>query len=137
MPNFIIVGYVQQIFGWGAFLPPPPIREQPPKKPILNRVNILFEFSIYLVIFLHLKNLFSHCSSTFFPFYKLELCSYIGKFWFIYIIGIKMNKKTRLFQSPLPLIIFHWIIEFSNPLFIKTPVFILDLSVKMFGQYDQ
>ena len=38
MPKFIIVGYVWQILGRGAFLPPTHLWAAP-KKPILNRVN--------------------------------------------------------------------------------------------------
>ena len=51
---------------------------------------------------LHLKALLSSCGCfiTFFPFRKLQLCLYIGKFGYIYAIGIKTNKK--LFQpSPV------------------------------------
>ena len=55
---------------------------------------------------LHLKVLLSSCSCfiTFFPFRKLQLCLYIGKFGYIYAIGIKTNKKLS-----------------QSPLFIKTP----------------
>ena len=51
---------------------------------------------------LHLKVLLSSssCFITFFPFQKLQLCLYIGKFGYIYAIGIKTSKK--LFQpSPV------------------------------------
>ena len=83
------------------------------------RANISFQLSVYQVIFLNLKNLFSHCFSIFFPFHKLQLCSYICKFWYIYIIGIRINKEAlRLFQ-PSPHLLYF--IEFSNSLFIKTP----------------
>ena len=49
---------------------------------------------------LHLKALLSSCGCfiTFFPFRKLQLCLYIGKFGYIYAIGIKKNKA--LFQPP-------------------------------------
>ena len=49
---------------------------------------------------LHLKALLSSCGCfiTFFPFRKLQLCLYIGKFGYIYAIGIKKNKT--LFQPP-------------------------------------
>ena len=62
-------------------------------------------FISHIVLIFHstfnLKNLFSHCFTTFFPFHKLQLCSHIGKFWYIYVIGIKINKKVpRLFQPP-------------------------------------
>ena len=56
-----------------------------------TRVNTSFRLSIYQVIFLNLKNLFSHCFSIFF-----------------YVIGIKINKKTP-FIPTTPLIIFNWI----------------------------
>ena len=45
MPSFIIVRYVWQVLGRGGFLPP----SHPwaaPKKPILNRVKVLFIFNI-------------------------------------------------------------------------------------------
>ena len=73
------------------------------------RVNTSFQLSIYQVIFLNLKNLFSLCFSTFFPFHKLQLCSHIGKFWYIYVVGIRINKNPpRLFQPPSLPIISHW-----------------------------
>ena len=84
------------------------------------RFNISFQLSIYQVIFSNLKNLFSHCLSSFFPFHKLQLCLYIGKFWYIYVIGIKINKKP-------PCLLYFT--EFSDPLFIKTLSFIRDLRV--------
>ena len=66
---------------------------------------------------LHLKILLSHCFSTSFAFHKLQICSYIAKFWHIYVIGIKINKKDpRLFHPPL--IIFQWIF---GPLIYKDP----------------
>ena len=43
------------------------------------------------------RKLFSHYFSTFFPFHKLQLCSYIGKFWYIYVTGIKIHKNAPLF----------------------------------------
>ena len=44
---------------------------------------------------LHLKRLLSRCFRTFFSFHKLQLYSYIGKFLYIYVIDIKVNKKTQ------------------------------------------
>ena len=45
-----------------------------------HSVNISFQLSIYQFIFLNLKNLLSHCFSTFSPFHKLQLFSCISKF---------------------------------------------------------
>ena len=86
----------------------------------LTSVNTSFQLSIYQVIFSNLKNLFLHCFSTFFTSHNLQFCSYIGKLWYIYVIGIKLNKKT------LPLIpptYTHLLCctEFPNSLFIKAP----------------
>ena len=81
-------------------------------------MGLIFQLSIYQFIFLNLKNLFSHCFRTFSPFHNLQLCSYIDKFWYIYVIVIKINKKLPLFiPTPLP-IIFHWLFR---PPFVKTP----------------
>ena len=70
---------------------------------------------------LHLKILLSHCFSSFFPFHKLQLSSYIGKFLYIYVIDIKVNKKTQpVFFQLLPtpaFLAFHGIFD---PLFMKT-----------------
>ena len=62
-----------------------------------------------------LKNLLSHCFSNFFSFYELELCSYIGKFWYIYIIGIIYSNLPAYYISLI----------FPTPLFIKTPLIYL------------
>ena len=62
---------------------------------------------------LHLKILLSHFFST---------CSYKGIFWYVYVIGIKINKKApRLFQPML--IIFHWI--FRPLCLLKPPEYAL------------
>ena len=63
-------------------------------------------------MFLNLKNLFSHCFSTFFSFHKLRLCSYIGKF-----IRIKINKKTPFIPIPA----YYIPLNFPTPLFINPP----------------
>ena len=76
-------------------------------------------------MFLNLKNLFSHCFSTFFPFHKLRLCSYIGKFWHNYVIRIKINKKTPFIPIPA----YYIPLNFPTPLFIKPPPIIWDLRV--------
>ena len=76
------------------------------------RANISFQLSIYQVIFLNQINLFLHCFSTFFPFHKLQLCSYKGKFWYIYVIGIKINKKSPSVYSNPPRL--YYFTEFSN-----------------------
>ena len=56
--------------------------------------------------------LFSHCFSTFSLSINYKLCSYIGKFWYIYVIAITINKKPPcFFQSLLQL----YFTEFSNP----------------------
>ena len=68
-------------------------------------------------MFLNLKNLFSHCFSTFFPFHKLRLCSYIGKFWHNYVIRIKTNKKTPFIPIPA----YYIPLNFPTPLFITPP----------------
>ena len=68
-------------------------------------------------MFLNLKNLFSHCFSTFFPFHKLRLCSYIGKFWHNYVIRIKTNKKTPFIPIPA----YYIPLNFPTPLFINPP----------------
>ena len=73
------------------------------------------------MIFFNLKNLFSHCFSTFFPFHNLQLCSYNGKYRYIYVIGIK--KFPPFIQTPT-LIIFT---EFT-PVY-KDPPFIWDLRI--------
>ena len=87
------------------------------------RVNISFQLSVYHVIFLSLKNLFLHCFSTIFPFHKLQLCSHLGKFWYIYVIKIKINKKApSLFQPP------GYYISLNFP-FIKIPPFIRNLGL--------
>ena len=78
---------------------------------------------------MNLKNLFSHCFNTFSPLHKLQLCSYIGKFWCIYVISIKINKKVSQFiptPSPPRLLYFT---EFSDTLFIRTPSFVRDVRV--------
>ena len=49
------------------------------------------------------KSCFHIASAPFSPFHKLQLCSYIGKFWYIYVIGNKTKKKFhRFFRSLLP-----------------------------------
>ena len=73
------------------------------------RLNISFELSIYQVRFLNLENLFSRCFSTFVLFHKLQLYSYIGKVWYIYVIEIKMNKPPSFILTPC--LYFTW---FSN-----------------------
>ena len=75
-----------------------------------SRFNISFQLWIYKVIFLNLKKFFLYYFDTCFPFHELQLCSYAGKYWYIYTYssGININKKTpRLFQPQLS--IFHWI----------------------------
>ena len=50
---------------------------------------------------------------------NIKLCSYIGKFCYIYDFGIKVNKTPpRLFHIP-HLLCFT---EFSNHMFIKNPL---------------
>ena len=39
----------------------------------ISNLGLIFHFNF-------LKNLFSHCFSTFFRYHKLQLCLYIGKF---------------------------------------------------------
>ena len=65
-------------------------------------VNTSFQISIYQVIFLNLKHLLSHCFSTFYALHKLQLCAFIGKFWYIYVIRIKINKKLHGYSTPPP-----------------------------------
>ena len=65
-------------------------------------VNTSFQLSIYQVIFLNLKHLLSHCFSTFYAFHKLQFCAFIGKFWYIYVIRIKINKKLHGYSTPPP-----------------------------------
>ena len=51
----------------------------------------------------------------------------MSKFWYIYVIVIKLNKKRiRLFQPVARLL---YIIQFSDTLSIKTSPFIRDLRV--------
>ena len=62
------------------------------------------------------KNCLHIASVLFFPFRKLQLCSYKGNFWCIFVIGIKINKVApRLFQPPCLL----YFTEFSDPLFVR------------------
>ena len=58
--------------------------------------------------------------NTFFSFHKLQLCSLIGKFWYIYVIRIKTNKSPRL-------MIFHW--TSWPPPSLTPPPFIQNLRV--------
>ena len=39
--------------------------------------------------------------NTFFSFHKLQLCSLIGKFWYIYVIRIKTNKSPPAYDISL------------------------------------
>ena len=93
------------------------------------RVIISFQLFIYQVIFLNLKNLFSHCFSTFFSFRKLERCSYIGKFWYIYVIRI----KTSLPIYSNPPFYFIWL-NFPAPCWLRS-LFIRDLRVNFQNTY--
>ena len=65
---------------------------------------------------LHLRILLSHSFSTFPPFHKLQFSSYIYKFGYIYVIGIKINKKP-----------FHsiYFTEYSDPLscLLRAPIY--------------
>ena len=65
---------------------------------------------------LHLKILLSHCFSTFFLFRELQICSYIDKFWYIYII--KINKKPPVY-SKAP--VCYSLLNSPRFLFSKTP----------------
>ena len=97
--------------------------------------NISLQLSIYQVIFLNVKNSFSHCFSTFFLFYKLQFCSYKGKFWYIYAIGIKIIKQAAPPFIPTPA--YNISLNFPTPLFINShhPVpFILDLRIWYEGE---
>ena len=58
-----------------------------------------------------MKILLSSCFITFFPFRKLQLCSYRVKFGYTCVIRINTNKK-----APAHLL---YLTELSNPLFIK------------------
>ena len=86
----------------------------------ISHLGLIFQPSIYQVIFLNLIFLFSHCFSTFFLFHKLQLCSYIDKFWYIYVIGIKINKSKSplgLFHSPA----YHISLNFQTPCLLRPP----------------
>ena len=91
--------------------------------------NISFQLSTYQVIFLNLKNLFSHCFSTFFPFHKIQLSSCIGKCWYNYVIGIEINKKPPPFipTPPPPPLIFHW--YFRLPCLLRPPIYLGPKSI--------
>ena len=64
--------------------------------------------------------------STFFPFHKLQICSYIVRFWYNNVIGIKIDKKPPSF-IPTPCL--SYLIEFSDPPLYWEPLFIGDLRV--------
>ena len=81
-------------------------------------MGLIFQLSIHQFIFLNLKNLFSHCFRTIFPFHNLQLCSYIGKFWYIYVIVIKINKKSPCLFQPPGLLYFT---DFSHPRLSRPP----------------
>lgn len=94
-----------------------------------QNISISFQTSTYQVVFLNLKNLFSYCLSIFLCFHKLQLCLYKGKFWYIYIVGIKINKNaSRLFHSPA----YYISLNFPSPCLLRplpSSLFIWDLRV--------
>ena len=90
------------------------LRQQPPEVFLfISQLGLIFHFNFQFTRSdSNLKDLFSHCFSTFSLSINYKLCSYIGKFWYIYVIAITINKKPPcFFQSLLQL----YFTEFSNP----------------------
>ena len=68
----------------------------------------------------------SECFSTFLASHKLQLCSYIGKFCYIYVIGVKINKKLpHLFQRPT----YYISLNFPTPSLLRPSTYSVPKSI--------
>ena len=72
-----------------------------------DKIDIPFQLSIYQVIFVNLKNLISHCFSTFSSFHKLQLCLSIDKFSILRHQDQNNQKGLSPFIPIHLLIVFH------------------------------
>ena len=89
-----------------------------------SRVNISFQLSINQLTFLSLTFFFHIASALFFLFHKSQLCSHKGKFCYIYVIRIKINKRPpRVFQPPSPTSAYYISLNFLTPCLLRPPVY--------------